>query len=303
MTALLRAMIFDFNGVIADDEMPHFLAFQQALVEEGFPLSKEEYYSTYLGMDERHCAAALLTQATGHCHPLQLRRILARKASLFWDTIHTPKPQLFPGVVQFVQRAAERYPLAIASGGLRNQIDFALEGTPLERTFSVIVSAEDTSAGKPDPAIYHRALEKLNVTVLEDWSIQPQECLVFEDSKAGILAARRAGMKFAALPTTYASQHLTEADCILEGFAMTSNISNAYFRVTSEGIQEMTRVVEHLAKVAAASTRRRVSPVVIGAVPFHKERDSFLDRRGRLKSHIFDQILHIRVGCRNVPGL
>jgi len=56
----LRAIIFDFNGGLADDETPHFLAFQQALAEDGLALTKEAYYGVYLAMDERNCAAALL---------------------------------------------------------------------------------------------------------------------------------------------------------------------------------------------------------------------------------------------------
>ena len=65
----LRAVIFDFNGVIADDEITHFLAFQQALAEDGLTLTKEEYYGTYLGMDERSCAGGLIKG-----DPLQLRQ-------------------------------------------------------------------------------------------------------------------------------------------------------------------------------------------------------------------------------------
>src|SRR5881628_3447665 len=79
----LRAIIFDFNGVIADDEPTHFLAFQQALAEDGVALTKEEYYGTYLGMDERTCAGALLEAITGRRDPGRVQRIAERKAVLF----------------------------------------------------------------------------------------------------------------------------------------------------------------------------------------------------------------------------
>ena len=111
--ARLRAIIFDFNGVIADDETPHLLSFQQALQEDGLTLTKENYYGAYLGMDERNCATALVESVTGTGDPVRIGRILERKAALFTDYTATHKPQLFPGVVKLVKRAGERYRLAI----------------------------------------------------------------------------------------------------------------------------------------------------------------------------------------------
>src|SRR5712691_8660256 len=95
----LRAIIFDFNGVIADDEMTHFLAFQQALAEDGLTLTKDKYYGTYLGMDERTCTAALVQSATGQRDLAREQRIAERKAALFRSLTVTHKPLLFPGIV------------------------------------------------------------------------------------------------------------------------------------------------------------------------------------------------------------
>jgi len=134
----LRAIIFDFNGVLADDETPHFLAFQQALAEDGLALTKEAYYGIYLAMDERNCAAALLESAGGGHDLARLRRIMERKATLFQAYTATHKPPLFEGVVEFVKQAGARYRLAIASGGRREQIEFALRETPIEKDFTVL---------------------------------------------------------------------------------------------------------------------------------------------------------------------
>jgi len=158
----LRAIIFDFNGVIADDETTHFLAFQQALAEDGLALTKDEYYGAYLGMDERTCTAALVRSATGRHNFARVQRIAERKASLFKSLTVTHKPSLFPGVVEFVQRAATRYRLAIASGGRRQQIELALRGTPIEKSFMALVTAEDAPIGKPDPAMYLLTLARIN---------------------------------------------------------------------------------------------------------------------------------------------
>ncbi len=217
---VLRAIIFDFNGVIADDEIPHFLAFQQALAEDGLALTQEEYYGAYLGMDERNCATALLESLTGASDPARMRRIMERKAALFRDYMATHKPRLFAGVVEFVKRAGTRYRLAIASGGRREQIEFALRDTPIEKDFAVLVSAEDTAIGKPDPAIYRLALTRLNAVAPRPRpSIGPEECLVIEDSLAGIRAALMAGMKVVGLATTYPADQLSDAHAVFTTLA------------------------------------------------------------------------------------
>ena len=211
----LRALIFDFNGVIADDEATHVLAFQQALKEEGVSLTKKDYYGTYMGMDERNCTIALLTELTGACDHSRVKRIMDRKAVLFMDSAGKQKPPLFPGVVEFVKEAGKRYSLAIASGGRREQIDLALVDTPIHHDFAVIISAEDTGVGKPDPAIHTLTLKRLNARESMSTTILPAHCLVIEDSRAGIQSARDAGMKVIGLATTYPPQQLTDADMVL----------------------------------------------------------------------------------------
>ena len=212
----LRAIIFDFNGVIADDETTHFLAFQQALAEDGLALTKDEYYGAYLGMDERTCTAALVQSATGKRDHAREQRIAERKAVLFRSLTATHKPPLFPGIVEFVQRAAAHYRLAIASGGRRQQIEFALRGTSIEKVFVALISAEDAPIGKPDPAMYRLALAGINEAAPRPHPvIQPAECLVVEDSLAGIQSALAAGMKVVGLATTYPADQLTAAHLVL----------------------------------------------------------------------------------------
>jgi beta-phosphoglucomutase len=213
---MIRAILFDFNGVIADDETPHLLCFQQALSEAGLTLSKDDYYGSYLGMDERTCARMLLEQRDGICDERQLVRIGERKAILFRALTAQHKPVLFPGVVEFVKAAGARHRLAIVSGGHRAQIEGALAGTAIERDFEVIVAAEDCPIGKPDPAIYLMACQRLNAHRLTDVQIMPVECLVLEDSLAGIRSARAAGMRVLGLATTYPLDKLHEADCIAQ---------------------------------------------------------------------------------------
>jgi len=209
---VIRAILFDFNGVIADDETPHLLCFQQALADSHLTLSKEDYYDAYLGMDERTCARMLLQERDGRCDEAELIRIEARKAELFRAHTARHKPLLFPGVIDFVKSARGRYRLAIASGGRKTQIEDALAGTAIEADFDVIVAAEDCPIGKPDPAIYLQTCERLNACGGADARILTAECLVLEDSLAGIRSARAAGMRVLGLATTYPIDKLREAD-------------------------------------------------------------------------------------------
>jgi HAD superfamily hydrolase (TIGR01509 family) len=211
----LRAIIFDFNGVIADDETPHLLMFQQALREEGLSLTKEDYYGAYLGMDERNCLAALIMKARGRLDPACEQRVHDRKVALFRDYTAAHPPELFPGVVDFVKQAKSRYRLAIASGGTREQIARALAGTTIEEDFAVIVAAEDTVTGKPDPAIYRMTLQQLNEAVpAPQPPLRAEDCLVIEDSLAGIQSAKAAGMTVLAVATTYQAAALKDADAV-----------------------------------------------------------------------------------------
>ncbi len=219
MPSHLRAIIFDFNGVLADDETPHLLCFQEALREHGLTLTKEDYYGPYLGMDERMCAELLLQKKAGSVDRNRLQSIIDRKAALFQNYTATHKPELFPGVVPFVKQAAGRYRLAIASGGWREQIDYALRGTPIEGDFDVIVAADDVPVGKPDPAIYLHTLKLLNAVEPRPPLIRADQCVVIEDSRAGIQSAHRAGMRVVALSTTYPAQQLREADLIVSNLA------------------------------------------------------------------------------------
>jgi beta-phosphoglucomutase len=213
---VIRAIIFDFNGVLADDETPHVYCFQQALAEAGLALTKEDYYGAYLGMDERTCTRMLLEQRDGTCDEAEVSQIGERKAELFRAYTALHKPELFPGVVDFVKAAKIRYRLAIASGGRRAQIDAALSGTEIQCDFDVIVAAEDCPIGKPDPAIYLLTRERLNAGIRSAHAIVPGECLVVEDSLAGVRSARAAGMRVLGLATTYPPDKLHEADCIIQ---------------------------------------------------------------------------------------
>ncbi|MDX2040048.1 MAG: HAD family phosphatase [Acidobacteriota bacterium] len=212
---MLKAVIFDFNGVIVDDEPLHLELFRRVLGEEGIALSDEDYHAKYLGYDDRGCFTAALAdvgRAALSVNAAFIAELIERKAGYYREAIEK-RMLLFPGVIELVKKLAAKYPMAIASGALRGEIEIVLQRGGIRECFLEIVAAEDVSACKPDPEGYVKALAALN-TNLSD-RIQPSECLVIEDSIAGIEAAKLAGMRCLAVTNSYAADQLANADWIV----------------------------------------------------------------------------------------
>lgn len=209
---MLRAIIFDCDGVIADTEPLHFAALQRVLAEEGIALTEEDYYRHYLAFDDRGCFAkafsnnAMLTTE-------KLAELIDRKASYIEPAMRTHL-RLFPGMVDFIRRAADKYPLAVASGALKREIELVLDFGGVRDCFLAIVSAEDVTRGKPDPEAFLKAHEIINAHATA--AISPQECLVIEDSLHGVEAARLAGMPVLAVTNSYPKDRLSKADMVVE---------------------------------------------------------------------------------------
>jgi len=210
---MLKAIIIDFNGVILDDEPLHFAAMRDAVADLGIPLTKEAYWSKYLPFDDNQCLESICQDHSFKLSAEERAITLARKSHNYQRLLRDGCP-LLPGVSQFIQAAAEIYPLALASGARREEIESALELTGLKRHFLVVVAAEDFRQGKPDPESFLLALERLNAA-LNAIPIRPEECLVIEDSVGGISGARAAGMACMAVTNSYPHEALAAANRIV----------------------------------------------------------------------------------------
>lgn len=210
---MLRAIIFDCDGVIADTEPLHLAIFQKVLAEEGIHLTEEQYYREYLALDDRGCFTKAFAENSIPLSLAYLNELISRKAS-YLEPVMQNSLSLFPGAAEFIRQAAAVYPMAVASGALRHEIELILKHGGLLDCFSVIVSAEDVAKSKPHPEPFLKALSML---ISEgDESIDTSECLVIEDSIHGVRAAHLAGMLCLAVTNSYSSEHLSEADMIVE---------------------------------------------------------------------------------------
>ena len=212
---MLRAVIFDFNGIIVDDEPIHFELFQKVFAEEGIALAKDAYYARYLGFDDR---GAFSFGYREHNRPLsddKLAELIERKAIYYQESIRN-HVAIFPGVKSLVVDLAKNLPLVVASGALRNEIETILTTSGLINHFKVIISAEDVERGKPEPDIFLKALAVLNQQNSNRNPIAATDCVVIEDSKEGIKGARSAGMKCLAVTNSHPTELLNEANAVVK---------------------------------------------------------------------------------------
>jgi HAD superfamily hydrolase (TIGR01509 family) len=205
---MIRAVIFDFNGVLVDDEHVHFELFREILAGEGIALSESQYLERYLGYDDRGCFETALTESGQAADRARVDALIARKAERY-AAVADAGLRFFAGAAESVAALAECWPLAICSGALRAEILFALDRLHIRDHVLAIISAEDTTRCKPDPQGYFLALEALRARIGAD--LEASQCLVIEDSLAGIESAKAAGMVAIGIAHTYETGQLTAA--------------------------------------------------------------------------------------------
>ena len=210
---MLKAIIFDCDGVIADTEPIHLAGFRRVLAEEGVTLTDEDYFAHYLALDDRGCFTRVFAEHRSSLAQDYLKELIGRKAGYVEEAMKT-ELTLLPGVAEFIHMAADRYPLAIASGALRAEVETVVNHGGLLDCFCAIVSAEDTSRSKPHPDPFIKALELINLATTSP--IEARECLVIEDSIHGIRAARQAAMKCLAITNSYPKEKLSDAQLVVD---------------------------------------------------------------------------------------
>jgi beta-phosphoglucomutase len=216
---VIRAVLFDFNGVLVDDEPIHLELFQRVLAEEGITLSAEDYQARFVGLDDRTCFAAMLREAGEPANPPdvpRLMRLVTRKASYYRERIRRSGYPFFPGALELVRAlAADRRMLGVVSGALLEEVEGALRQSSVLDLFKVLVTAEDVTEGKPHPEGYLKALESLNSQPpLPERLLHPHEVLAVEDSPAGLAAAAEVGFPTLGVAHTFPAARLSGADVV-----------------------------------------------------------------------------------------
>ena len=200
----LRAIVFDFDGVLADTEGLHFRAFQDVLAGEGIELTSADYAARYLGRADSEVFRAVAFDRGLALDSGRIQSLLRRK-SVRYDALVETGDVTIPGVAEKVRAWSEMLPLAVASGARRSEIEYVLGAARLLSCFTAVVAAEDVGRGKPGPDPYLEVLRRLNEASRQR-GMQPiaaTRVVAVEDSLSGLESIRAAGIHSVAVSTNY----------------------------------------------------------------------------------------------------
>ncbi len=215
---MLRAIIFDFDGIIVDSEPIILRLTQEMAAAEGWQVSAEEYYRDYLAMDDRGIIEHLYLSHGQAINPERLKQLVEEKSRKYEQIIKDGLPAM-PGAVELVRQASQAYTLAIASGSMRGEIEHLLDKLQLRSHFQVFATADDCARSKPDPEVYLKALARLTqLPQFQSNPLHPAECLAIEDAPGGVQAAHAAGIKCLAIAHSRGLDQISHADWTAEGF-------------------------------------------------------------------------------------
>jgi HAD superfamily hydrolase (TIGR01509 family) len=200
------AVVFDFDGVLADTERLHLSAFQDVFAARGWTLDEDTYFSRYLGYDDDDLVATFARERRLGLDRREIDAVVRAKGERYRERLGGAAA-LFPGAVACVRRLGARFPLGIASGSLRAEIEAILVASGLGGAFRVIIGADDVTDSKPAPDPYLAAVGRLGVA--------PERALAVEDSLWGLESAREAGLHTVAVSTSFPAAALDGADVVI----------------------------------------------------------------------------------------
>ncbi len=211
----VKAVIFDFDGVIVDTEPLHYKAFQRILEPLGLGFTWDEYIETYMGFDDRDAFKEAFNSKDRQLSQTELNKMVLEKALVFQEVI-LDGVVAYPGVVKLIKFLhASGIPLAICSGALLSDIVPILELLHISSCFDLIVTADDVQKSKPDPESYQLTFQKLS-SLHSDKNLTFDNTIVVEDTPAGIKSANGAGLSVIAVTNSYPKENLSAAIHIVE---------------------------------------------------------------------------------------
>ncbi|MCC5618121.1 HAD family phosphatase [Nostoc sp. CHAB 5836] len=200
----LKAVLFDFNGVIINDEPIHLQLIDEILIQENLQPQRVNERQASLGRSDRACFQQLLANRGRVANENYLTKLLYRKAQAY--TVELKKIEklpLYPGVEDLIFQVRSRnLKLGLVSGAIRQEIELVLNRAKLAEYFKIIVAGDDITTSKPEPDGYLLAVKRLNKEY-PDLNLEPRECLAIEDTPAGIAAAKRSHMQVVGVANTY----------------------------------------------------------------------------------------------------
>lgn len=209
---MIKAILLDFNGIIINDEPIQMKAYQEILKNEGIDLTEENYYAS-MGMNDKIFVENAYKMADKKIEANKILEITQAKTQK-WREIIADEIPIFEGVENFIKKMVHGdIALGIVSMAKREEIEYVLERTGLRENFMTIISAEDCENCKPDPEVFYKGFNSLDAvrTSTGRNPIVHGECVVIEDSAAGVTGAKKAGMKTLGITNTVSESVLRKA--------------------------------------------------------------------------------------------
>ncbi len=200
-----RAVIFDFNGTLSDDEPILYRIYAQLFAEHGRPLAESDYYDRLAGLSDPEIVHRWLGDRDDS------EVVVSQRVTRYREMV-ADGSTITPAVRRAVAYAAARVPVAIVSGASAAEIGPVIAAARLEQVFATVVTSDDVRHGKPHPEGYEIALQRLDGRAP---GLRPAEVTVLEDTEAGVAAAKAAGMRCLAVGRTLAEDRLAAADEIV----------------------------------------------------------------------------------------
>jgi HAD superfamily hydrolase (TIGR01509 family) len=205
----LKAVLFNFNGVIIKDGLIHIQLIDEILIQENLQPQRVKEREEFLGISHRAYLQNLLKNRGRVVTEAYMAQLLTRKAQAYvLELEKLEKLPLYSGIEDVIFQIRSRHlKMALVSDALSLEIEMVLTSAKLAEYFPVIVSGDDISSDKPNPEGYLLAVERLN-QIYPELNLEPDECLVIENTPAGIQAAKRAQMQVVGVANTYPFQML-----------------------------------------------------------------------------------------------
>ena len=200
----LKAILFDFNGVIINDESIHEELIDEILLGENLRPEALEYKEFCLGKSDRACLKDILFRRGRVVTDDYLTKLIEAKTQAYQQKLEQSETlPIYRGIEAFLDLIkTQELAIGLVSGALRREIELVLQKANLADYFSVIVAGDDLEASKPEPDGYLMAIDRLNQS-LPNLNLNPAECLAIEDTPAGIEAAKKSGMQVVGIANTY----------------------------------------------------------------------------------------------------
>lgn len=205
---MIKAVIFDMNGVIIDDELVHEIAFKQICANFKIKVTHQIYLRCCVGRTD---AAGFEEIFKNHKIKMPPVKGLIKQKSALYQKLILKHVKTYPGVINLIKKLSKKYVLALATSSVKKEAFLTLNHFKVKDYFKAIVTADDITRGKPDPEPYLLAAKKL--------SLAPNKCVAIEDSVSGIISAKAAKMACIAITNTYPQNRLTQADVIVSKFS------------------------------------------------------------------------------------